>query len=365
MNYAKYNKTSLLKMDINLDIVYRYAGKDSILNTVCDDKKIDITDIDSKLVTLEDRSLIIGALQAYEKKLWATTFTDVRKERLKYLDKYLDIPALALFYSKPDYKLLSRFISNEYDQIPVDLFKSDKILEDFYKYGGEKELDWMLKHRLVHLDDGLPGNLAEFDNLKCLRYVHEHHECILSYEVLYRAAYFGSLECLRYAHQHGCPWDEYTTSAAARNGHLECLKYMHKNGCKLDEETIYEAVSNGHLNCLRYAHVNGCSWNVLTAGFAATYGHLNCLRYLHENGCPWDDNTTFGAVKYGHLNCLRYLRENKCPWGEHTTFWAAMYGQLECLQYLYENKCPIDINECLRISHKNCKEWLLKLKNQK
>ncbi len=297
-------------MNIDLDIIYKYAGKNSILNTVCDDKKIDITDIDSKLVTLEDYELLIGALRAYEKKEWESdTFPNEQRERLKYLDQYLDIPALALFYSKPDYKLLSRFISNEYDLISTKVFKSDKILMDFYKYGGIEELKWMLKHMLIEFDCGVTAQFANYGNLKCLRYAREK----------------------------GCPWDKDTPAFAALNGHLECL---------------------------RYAYENKCPWDTLTTAYAALGGQLKCLRYAHEKGCPWNAATTFYAAQNGHLNCLRYAYENGCRWDRSTTFCAAENGRLNCLRYAYEYGCPINIEECLKNAHENCKEWLLKLKNQ-
>ncbi len=353
-------------MNTDLNIIYKYAGINSILNTVCDDKKIDITDIDSKLVTLEDHSLIIDALRAYEKKARKFgTFPDEQRERLKYLDRYLDIPALALFYSKPDYKLLSRFISNEYDQIPVDLFKSEVVLTDFYKYGSEKELDWMLKVQFVNLDDSLPENLAGFGNLKCLRYVHKRYECPLSDEVLFRAAINGHLNCLQYLHENKCPWDEDTTCWAAMHGHLECLRYLHENKCPWDDSTTFWAACNGHLECLRYAHENGCPLDKCTLYAIVDNGHLNGLRYLHENGCPCDEDTSSAAARHGHLESLRYLHENKCPWDEETTFWAVVNGHLNCLRYAQENGCPINIKVCLENAHENCKEFLLKLKNQK
>ncbi len=390
MNYTKYNKTSLHKMNTDLNIIYRYAGKDSILNTVCDDKKIDISDIDSKLVTAEDRKLLITALQYYDKKVWEMKTTDEQHERLKYLDRYLDIPALALFYSKPDYKLLSRFISNEYDQIPVDLFKSEVVLTDFYKYGSEKELDWMLKNKLTEINADLPANLAEFGNLKLLRYAREKG-CPWDDRTPALAAFKGHLNCLRYAHENECPWDNYTPSAAAENGHLECLRYAHEKGCPWDEDTPYFAARNGHLDCLKYVHKNGCPWDKYTPAFAAFNGHLDCLRYAHENGCPWDEITPHGAAENGnlvclryahenkcqwdtrtpkgaalkgHLNCLRYAHENECPWDEWTTYTAAVYGRLNCLRYAYEYDCPINIEECLSDSHINCKGLLLKIKNQ-
>ena len=98
------------------------------------------------------------------------------------------------------------------------------------------------------------------------------------------------LDCLRYAHGHSCPWDEATTSCAARNGHLDCL---------------------------RYAHENDCPWDLSTLTWAALQGHLDCLRFAHENGYPWDFSTLSGAAQNGHLDCLRYAYATDCPW-EHT-----------------------------------------------
>ena len=40
----------------------------------------------------------------------------------------------------------------------------------------------------------------------------------------------GHLEVLKYARENGCPWDETTCAAAAKNGHLETLKWARENG---------------------------------------------------------------------------------------------------------------------------------------
>ena len=47
----------------------------------------------------------------------------------------------------------------------------------------------------------------------------------------------GHLEVLKYAHEDACPWNEYTTEAAAEAGHLEVLKYAREGGCPWDERT--------------------------------------------------------------------------------------------------------------------------------
>jgi hypothetical protein len=41
----------------------------------------------------------------------------------------------------------------------------------------------------------------------------------------------GHLEVLQWARRHGCPWDEYTCTAAAEEGHLEVLRWARANGC--------------------------------------------------------------------------------------------------------------------------------------
>ena len=51
---------------------------------------------------------------------------------------------------------------------------------------------------------------------------------------------------------------------------------------------------NGHLECLKYAHENGCPWDEYTCTAAADYGHLEILQYAHDNGCA-------GSAKYAHL----------------------------------------------------------------
>ena len=52
---------------------------------------------------------------------------------------------------------------------------------------------------------------------------------------------------LKYAHENGCPWDERTCYAAAREGYLKLLKYARKNGCPWNKEVcLLYARNNGH-----------------------------------------------------------------------------------------------------------------------
>jgi len=60
---------------------------------------------------------------------------------------------------------------------------------------------------------------------------------------------------------------------------------------------------------LKYLHENGCPWDEGTCEAAARNGHLDVLMYLHENGCPWDGRTWHEASE----SVREWLKENGCP----------------------------------------------------
>ena len=55
---------------------------------------------------------------------------------------------------------------------------------------------------------------------------------------------------------------------------------------------------------LQWARANGCPWNEWTCTAAAKGGHLEVLQWARENGCPWNKWTCSEAAKGGHLEML-------------------------------------------------------------
>ena len=92
---------------------------------------------------------------------------------------------------------------------------------------------------------------------------------------------------------------------------------------------------------------------------AAKRGHLECLKYTHENDCEWDGWACKDAAYYGNLDCLKYAHENGCEWDEWTCAIAAQRGHLECLKYAHQTGCPYIKERCLRISHENCRQYII------
>ncbi|CAN0160045.1 unnamed protein product, partial [Ectocarpus sp. 12 AP-2014] len=176
-----------------------------------------------------------------------------------------------------------------------------------------------------------------------------------------RAASGGHLATLRYARALGCPWDwtccalattkalvpvsamiQWAASQPAsssssvvaddplRPKRLEVLKWCRENGCPWDEATTSEAAREGNMEILRYAVGNGCPRNVLMCAYAAAAGHLETLKWAREEeGCGWNEATCAFAAAGGHLEVLEWARERGAPWGEETCASAARGGRLE------------------------------------
>ncbi len=360
----------------NILFMKKYAYSQSILHVTCINKDSDLPAIFWS-ISENDIKLIVEALRAYEKfvetKTFGNHFLKQEQNRLKFLDMFLDIPVLCIFYqSSLDYRSFSELLEMDNFTIIESKPYDKNLIEGFYSRGNRREFDYLLSRGKISLDDRLTYCLARGNNLQLVKYARELG-CSWEPGVTYYAALHGNLELFKYAIEDGCQLDDSITSAAACSGNLDCLKYARELGCVWDENTTATAAKNGHLDCLRYAHENGCPWTSVVTEYAARFSYLDCLRYAHENGCPWTSVVTeYAAAGNGHLDCirrsyldcLRYAHENGCPWDDRTTLAATKWGKLECLQYAYENGCPLNIEECLKYSYFNCKKWLLKLKNQ-
>ena len=107
------------------------------------------------------------------------------------------------------------------------------------------------------------------------------------------AARCGNREVLEWLHNTGCPWDAWTTCAAAASGLLEVVKWLHNHGCPWDEITCAYAAQSGHLHVLQWAREHHCPWNSMTPAWAAGGGQLEVLQWARERGCPWDTRNVF------------------------------------------------------------------------
>jgi hypothetical protein len=130
----------------------------------------------------------------------------------------------------------------------------------------------------------------------------------------------GFLNILKWARKQGCPWDEWTCSAAASNGHLHILKPARIQGCPWDEETCSAAALSGHLHILKWARTQRCPWDEWTCSAAAINGHLHVLKWARRKGCPWNEYTCANANRNGHLHVLEWARKQGCPWDEKKNY---------------------------------------------
>jgi hypothetical protein len=124
----------------------------------------------------------------------------------------------------------------------------------------------------------------------------------------------GNLQLLQWLHSAGCPWDEYTCTAAAMKGNLEMLQWLHSTGCPWDERTCGAAAAeSGNLEMLQWLHSAGCLWNEETCKAAAWKGNLEMLQWLRSAGCPWDESICLAAAKSGNLEILQWAIDHGCP----------------------------------------------------
>jgi hypothetical protein len=161
------------------------------------------------------------------------------------------------------------------------------------------------------------------------------------------------LSCIKILLEYFYPWDESTTTEAAKRGNIECLIYLYKfyNKNKLwcSKQTFpwgsvcLESVKSGNLEILKFAIENGCIPNNFYCGIsfcniAVAYGHVNCLEYLLKIGYRCDSSSFALAAKKGHLDCLICMHTAGCPYNdiiiENAIENAIEYNNLDCLEYL-------------------------------
>ncbi len=442
-------------MDVD-SLIKIYAHPSSILKVECDDKPVRLEDLKAT-IKKEDIELLTRALLMCEKNIgevysgyiiydeddennennennelgkiscWMPIeceFTPEQQDKLKYLDLYLNIPVLVFFYSEINYDLFSSLVNRDYPYIPIEKFSTDWLKINAYKRGNTKELKWLLKRKIITMDEKTAANFSFHGNLKCLKYLHEN-ECPWNIQTTYAATRNGHLECLKYAHENGCRLDEKNTYIAAENGHLECLKYLRENNCLFDKDAAAIAVQNGHLNCLmyickkksfvdlnaaiiasikydrsecfyylcstenmyewwynssgnysvnaacygrpeclKYLYERGVRFGNMAAIAAAENGHLDCLKYILEKGCDLHPAIANVAAKSGHLNCLKLVVERGCRMSGYVTIYAAENGHLDCLKYALEKGCtytPYIIYAAATRGHLDCLKYLTEI----
>jgi len=194
-------------------------------------------------------------------------------------------------------------------------------------------------------DEETCGAAAKNGHLEVLQWARAN-ECPWDETTCTLAAVGGHLEVLKWARANGCPWNTLTCAGAAKEGHLEVLKWARANGCSWDTATCALAAKGGYLEILKWARANGCPWNKQTCAKAAEGGHLEVLKWARANGCPWNSSTCNSAAWFGNLEILRWARANGCPWNEVTCASAAGGGHLEVLKWVRANGCPWDASTC-------------------
>ena len=168
--------------------------------------------------------------------------------------------------------------------------------------------------------------------------------CPWNVRVCSSAVQGGQLEILKWLRQEGCPWDYVVCNGAFEHGYVEVFRWILTNGFTETDGICDCACEYNRLDFLQVARSFGCPWDESTC--AAGARNFEILRYLKDHGCPWDNCTFIEAVSEGKREVLEWLYENKCPWSEEVCTAAAYQGDLETLQWLRQHGCPWDENTC-------------------
>ncbi len=164
-------------MDIET-LIEQYTHPSSILKVECDDKKIQITDLS---ITKDDIKLLNDALSKCEEIIEKSIkepldlFTPEQQSKLKYLDLYLNIPVLGLFYAKRNYDLFANLVNSDCICIPINIFDIDSLITICYNRGTKKIFEWLLSRRHIIKNEELARRVAEQGNLEGLKYLHENN----------------------------------------------------------------------------------------------------------------------------------------------------------------------------------------------
>ena len=124
----------------------------------------------------------------------------------------------------------------------------------------------------------------------------------------------GAVEILELAVQTGLSLsavggDLVTTAAEYRN--LECLQYLHEHGCPLTDLALYCAADTEQRAMFYYLIEHNCPPHDAVCTVLARENNLELLKYAHEHGCPWDERTVQCALP--HKACLEYALKHDCP----------------------------------------------------
>jgi hypothetical protein len=144
-----------------------------------------------------------------------------------------------------------------------------------------------------------------------------------------RAVKIGRLDILNMCRDNGCPWDNWTFSAAAKGGDMEIVRYLKDNGCPWNEWACSQAARWGHLDVLKFLIDNGCPWDEWTPSDAARGGHLEILRYVKARGAEWDEHTMALAARGGKDESVTFLMREGCAWDKTAIDAAARGGHVE------------------------------------
>ncbi len=289
-----------------LSLIIKHAHKDSILHKKnIDDirKQFDFTDSDIKL--------LFRILDYYERKMEdidskleyfdmvCDIFSYEEIDRVGILDKFLNIPVLALFYETLNYDLFLRLVNHDPKSVPLDMFENRMSL---YKKLRWTELKTLIDSKKITLTDSLARKIATSDNTECLKLLFflskwndenpAEDDWYLDEAAMEIAIARGNLEFTKYL------YDRYlmtfwATRAAARGGQLDCLKFLHEKKCKWDSGTTSDAALYGHLECLEYAYENGCPVSLKYCLAKAAPNCTEYVAYIKNDAClmPKDENT--------------------------------------------------------------------------
>ena len=226
---------------------------------------------------------------------------------------------------------------NEISELNLNRYRYNNVISYFYFIFKDSQYNYETNFVTFQYSEILQKYgfiyACQFNNIKCLKYLHETEKSKITNVALSVCLQNGSFECLLYCLNHINFSDYYKN-----------LKIFTNN----DISTFCSNSENNSLNIL-YDIINHCYDNININGL------LKCLQFVHINNIiEWDTKNISDAILhrgYDYPQIMQYAIDNGCNFDyENTTIILSERGSVKCLDFALKQYILCDINLCCNIA---------------
>ena len=192
-----------------------------------------------------------------------------------------------------------------------DKYSNDHYPENSYIYAFNNGADWvrLLANREIPCSMKAVVYVLEKRNLECFEYIMRHCNVVKSFYISNVTASIPDTNYLRVAHECGCPLVSGTLNRAITDKNVNNVKYCIDNDCPQTSESCAIAAYVDRIDILTLLHENKCPWDIWTTYAAAKSGSMKCLAYAYEHGCCVSTSVANIAHAFGHFQCRDYVMD--------------------------------------------------------